>query len=222
MTKPRAGLLFDLDGTLLDTARDMGNALNMLLAEEGRVQQSYQSYRPIASHGAMGMLKLGFAICRNDGEFEALRQRFLHHYRNTLCQHTCLFDGIEALLLWLNDNNIPWGIVTNKPTHLTLPLLEQFPLLQKAAVLVCGDTLTDRKPSPKPLFHAANQLNLALPHSWYVGDAERDMLAAKSAGMQAVLAEYGYICPSEQPQHWQVDQRIAHPVEISNRFKHKI
>ncbi|GAB3016264.1 HAD family hydrolase [Bowmanella dokdonensis] len=215
--KPRA-LLFDLDGTLLDTARDMGTALNQLLADHGRPPKGYQEYRPIASHGAMGMLKLGFADIVEAEAYESLRKGFLDLYHLSLCQHTSLFAGIDKLLEGLADKQLPWGIVTNKPTWLTLPLLEQFPLLQTAGVVVCGDTLARRKPHPDPLWLAAEKLAVKHQAIWYVGDAERDMQAARAASMSGVLAEYGYICPTEQPQHWQVDLRIDHPEALLPRL----
>lgn len=222
LTHPQ-GVLFDLDGTLLDTADDLACALNRLLGEHGRATKNRQQYRPIASHGAMGMLKLGFPdIAFGTAAYEELRQRFLSYYAEQLYAHTCLFDGISELIQTLNTLRIPWGIVTNKPTHLTLPLLAQFSELDTTSTLVCGDTLPVRKPHPEPLLLAASELSIPASHLWYLGDAERDMQAAKSAGMTAVLAEYGYICQSEQPEHWLTDLRILHPMALLAAIKHKI
>lgn len=217
------GLLFDLDGTLLDTADDLACALNRLLDEHGCSTKSREHYRPIASHGAMGMLKLGFPdIAFGSAAFEELRKRFLLYYAEQLFEHTRLFEGIGELIETLDSQNIPWGIVTNKPTHLTLPLLKQFSEFNTAGTLICGDTLTVRKPHPEPLLVAASELNIPVSQLWYVGDAERDMQAARAAGMTAVLAEYGYICQSEQPEQWVTDLRISHPNTLTKTVQHKI
>jgi phosphoglycolate phosphatase len=208
-TQPDA-VLFDLDGTLLDTARDLGNTLNALLLDKGMPTVDYEQYRNIASNGAKGMLELGFGEALKQYDFEQLRQAFLDHYLNHICIDTCYFDGIETLLTTLNQKSIPWGVVTNKPEGLTLALLKSFPLLNNCQVIIGGDTLAERKPHPLPLLHAQDQLSkngapLINPSTWYVGDAERDIEAANAANMVSVIAKFGYIEDNTNIEAWQAD-----------------
>jgi 2-phosphoglycolate phosphatase len=215
--KPNA-ILFDLDGTLLDTARDLGNALNQILTGLERPTVAYEVYRNIASDGAKGMLELGFGEDLKEYDFATLRQQFLDYYEKNICVETAYFDGVEDLLLALNQKNIPWGIVTNKPEFLTLQLVTSFPLLQNCGVIISGDSLNKRKPHPLPLLHAEEKLAHTSPNTWYVGDAERDIQAANSANMHSVIAQYGYISDIQQTNSWNADLSIHCPSELLDYF----
>jgi len=217
LKKPNA-ILFDLDGTLLDTAKDLGNALNQILTTFGRPTVAHETYRNIASDGAKGMLELGFGEDLKNFDFAILRQQFLDYYENNICVDTDYFVGVESLLLALNQNNVPWGIVTNKPEFLTLQLVSSFPLLQNCAVIISGDTLRERKPHPLPLLHAEKMLALTSPNTWYVGDAERDIQAANAANMISVIAEYGYISDMQQTSQWNADLNIQSPRDLLAYF----
>jgi 2-phosphoglycolate phosphatase len=210
LKKPNA-ILFDLDGTLLDTARDLGNALNQILKDLERPTIDYEVYRNIASDGAKGMLELGLGKDLKNYDFAVLRQQFLDYYETNICIDTDYFLGVESLLLTLNQNNIPWGIVTNKPEFLTLQLVTSFPLLQNCGVIISGDTLNKRKPHPLPLLHAEEKLAIDSPNTWYIGDAERDIQAANAANMHSVIAQYGYISDIKQTKSWNADLSIHSP-----------
>jgi phosphoglycolate phosphatase len=214
MLKKPDAILFDLDGTLLDTAKDLGNALNQILSRLDRPTLRYNEYRNIASDGAKGMLELGFGADLKSLDFASLRQEFLDHYQQNICQDTGYFDGIEAMLTELNNRDIAWGIVTNKPEFLTIELLKFFPLLAQCQVIISGDTLAQRKPHPLPLLHAQQQLNIVSVNTWYVGDALRDIQAANAANMTSVLAEYGYLSDIHQTSSWNADLNIAHPADL--------
>lgn len=214
MLSPPNAILFDLDGTLLDTARDLGNALNQILTEHQQPNVDYSAYRNIASDGAKGMLELGFGDNLVNLDLATLRQTFLDYYEQNICVDTVYFDGIEMLLTALNSKHVPWGIVTNKPENLTLELVKNFPLLQNCDVIIAGDTLEKRKPHPLPLLHAQNAFKLVNPNTWYVGDAERDIQAARAAKMVSVIAKYGYIDEATDISHWQADHIIQHPKDL--------
>ena len=194
-------VLFDLDGTLLDTAPDMAGSLNQLLQEQGREPLPFESIRRLVSHGATALVSLGFAGVA-EPLFAVLRARFLEIYRGRLSVETRLYEGIAEALERLDSSGINWGIVTNKPGWLTGPLLEHFALHRRAKVIVSGDTLAQRKPHPAPLLHAAAGLAVAPAECIYIGDAERDVLAAQAAGMPVYVALFGYIPANEQPHDW--------------------
>jgi phosphoglycolate phosphatase len=217
LKKPNA-ILFDLDGTLLDTARDLGNALNQILKKLERPTINYEVYRNIASDGAKGMLELGLGEDLKNYDVDVLRQQFLDYYETNICVDTDYFSGVESLLLTLNQKNIPWGIVTNKPEFLTLQLVTSFPLLQNCGVIISGDTLNKRKPHPLPLLHAEEKLALDSPNTWYIGDAERDIQAANAANMHSVIAQYGYISDIQQTNSWNADISIHSPSELLDYF----
>jgi phosphoglycolate phosphatase len=207
-------VLFDLDGTLADTAPDLGAALNRLLAEEGRKSQPYSAIRPLASHGARGLIELGFGIIPQDAKFTALRERFLALYEASLCEETALFEGIAPLIEKIAARGLQWGIVTNKPARYTDPLIALLPFPSRPGVVVSGDTVGVAKPNAKPMYFAAAQLGVEPAHCIYVGDAERDIEAGRKVGMRTVLADYGYISSSDKPHEWGADHRIAHPLEL--------
>jgi 2-phosphoglycolate phosphatase len=217
LKKPNA-ILFDLDGTLLDTAKDLGNALNYILKELERPTVDYDVYRNIASDGAKGMLELGFGEDLQNFDIARLRQQFLDYYENNICVDTDYFSGVESLLLTLNQKNIPWGIVTNKPEFLTLQLVKSFTLLKNCAVIISGDTLSERKPHPLPLLHAEQKLAIVSPNTWYLGDAERDIQAANTAGMVSVIAQYGYITNIQHTDEWNADLSIHNPSDLLAYF----
>jgi phosphoglycolate phosphatase len=206
-------LLLDLDGTLLDTARDMGAALNALRHEEGLEEVPFESIRPQVSHGGAALVRLGFGGATLE-EHERLRLRFLDLYRRALAVHTALFEGFEHVLGTLERARIPVGVVTNKPGWLTTPLLASLGLDRRLACVVSGDTLPERKPHPAPLLHAATLAGLEPAACIYAGDAERDIIAGRRAGMQTVAVRFGYLAPGEDPAAWQPDGIAESPVDL--------
>ncbi len=207
-------VLFDLDGTLADTAPDLGLALNRLLSEEGQPPQDYSNIRPIASHGARGLIELGFGIGPQHPDFIRLRTRFLELYEACYCEETRLFEGMDTLLQVISERGLAWGIITNKPARFTDLLVAALPLCPPPAVVVSGDTAGAAKPDPRPMYHATELLGVAPENCLYVGDAERDIEAGRRVGMTTVLADYGYISPADRPHEWGADIRIAHPLEL--------
>ena len=208
------GILFDLDGTLIDTAPDMGGALNNLLAEEGFAPLPMSAIRPLVSKGGLTLTRLGFADKVAEEAIEPLRQRFLQHYRAVVADQSHLFAGMEAVLSNLQQRSIPWGIVTNKPEWLALPLLEQLDLLQNCKVVIGGDTLAEKKPHPLPLLTAAQQAKINPTSCLYVGDDERDIIAGRAAGMGTVIAAYGYIESTVDISDWNSDWVIENPLQL--------
>ena len=206
-------MLFDLDGTLIDTAPDMAAAMNALRIEQNLEALPFVTIRPFVSHGANALVRLGFPDSPDD-EFEVLRERFLAIYRECLANDSVLFAGAAELLASLEESGIPWGIVTNKPTWLTEPLLDALQLRSRVVSLVCGDTFPERKPHPRPLLHAASQLRVAPQKCLYVGDAQRDIVAARAAQMRALVARFGYIGPQDNIDEWQADGCIDSPLEV--------
>ena len=206
-------VLFDLDGTLLDTAPDMADSLNALRAEEQLPPLPFDAIRNFVSHGSNALVRLGFEAAPPE-RFEVLRARFLELYRTRLTLRTRPFEGIPELLGTLERCGLHWGIVTNKPGWLTQPLLQGLGLYARAAAVVSGDTLAQRKPHPLPLLHAARQLGVEPDACVYVGDAERDVLAAKAAGMRALVASFGYIREEERPHLWPADGWIDTPLGV--------
>jgi 2-phosphoglycolate phosphatase len=209
-----AAVLFDLDGTLLDTAPDMVGALNLLRTEQGLDTLPFAAVRASVSHGAIRLVTVGFPDAKG-AEFERLRQRFLDLYAENLAAHTCLFPGIEDLLLQFEADAIPWGVVTNKPGWLTDPLLATLGLADRASCVVSGDTVAERKPHPLPLLHAAALSRVAPQHCVYIGDAERDIVAGRAAGMQTVVAAYGYLGETDEPELWGPTGIVQRPGQIS-------
>jgi phosphoglycolate phosphatase len=215
---PRArALLLDLDGTLLDTAPDMAGALNALRAEEGRAPLPFTTLRPWVSHGAVALVRAGFGDV-DEADRERLRLRFLDLYRAALSGGTRLFAGFEALLARLEVAGIPWGVVTNKPGWLTAPLLADLGLGARAACAVSGDTLAVRKPDPAPLLHAAALVGVAPQDCVYAGDAERDIIAGRAAGMRTVAVRWGYLAAGEDPAIWRPDAIAQRPGELAGEL----
>jgi len=206
-------VLFDLDGTLLDTAPDMAGALNALLLEHALDALPLSAIRPKVSHGGAAVLRLGFPGAA-DRDAAALLQRLLTLYHGRIAQETQPFDGIPQLLQHLESGSLSWGVVTNKASWLTTPLMEAMQLQRRAGAIVCGDTLDVRKPNPAPLLHAAALMKVAPSECIYVGDAERDMIAARAAGMRSIGARFGYIAEDEITSHWPADGWIDSPLEV--------
>ena len=211
-------VLFDLDGTLADTAPDLAGALNALLAERGRPEVPVAATRPVTSSGARGMLKVGFGIEPGHAEYEALKARFLDLYAERVCVETQLFAGTAELLAALEARALPWGVVTNKAERFTRPLLEALALLERAACVIGGDTATRAKPHPDPLIHAARHVGLEPAHCLYVGDDLRDVQAARAAGMPVIAVAYGYLGVDGDPHTWGADAVIDHPLEVLNHL----
>jgi N-acetyl-D-muramate 6-phosphate phosphatase len=206
------GVLFDLDGTLVDTAPDLVAVLNELLHEQGRVRMPYAIARNEVSNGAVGLLRLGFGATVAAAEFDELRVRFLDIYRRKLCVGSRLFIDLDTLFDLKGD--FRWGIVTNKPHAFTEPLLDQLGIGGRWGTVVSGDRLPQRKPDPAPLLLAAAELGVEAERCVYVGDAPRDVEAGRAARMKTVAAAFGYIRPHEDPTTWGADFLVRQPHEI--------
>lgn len=215
MSKPPIKtVLFDLDGTFADTAPDLTDALNRTLIANDRAPLPFAKIRPVVSHGGRALIELGFGIRDTDASFEPLRRQLLTFYQADIARHTQLFPGMLQLLHELERNDLRWGIVTNKPAWLTNPLLDSLRLPIPPCSVVSGDTLPQRKPDPAPLLHASKQCRCEPAQCLYVGDAERDIVAGKRAGMLTMAALYGYIGENDDPTQWQADSYIEHPDAI--------
>lgn len=206
-------VLFDLDGTLIDTAPDMVRVLQDLQQHHGIEPVDYDEGRSNVSNGAIGLLRTGFPDF-SEAQRESLRIDFLARYAARLACESRLFKGLEALLDKLDAGDRPWGVVTNKPGHLTEPLLEQLDLARRCACIISGDTLEQRKPHPAPLLHACDLAGVAPETAIYVGDASRDIEAGRAAGMATIGAAYGYITFDDDPATWGADQIVADTEEL--------
>jgi len=209
-----SAILFDLDGTLVDTAPDLAFALNTLLEQEGFSALPYDDIRPVASHGSPGLLSLGFGISSDDDNYRPLQERFIQLYRDNIARETTLFDGMDEVLSALEKAKISWGVVTNKPAFLTEPLLDLLNLTHRAACIVSADTTPFSKPHPAPMLHACEIIQHKPEHCLYIGDAKRDIEAGKNANMQTVTALYGYLSDQDDPDSWLADTVINHPRDI--------
>lgn len=214
LTRDIRAVLFDLDGTLADTAPDLAAAVNKMRIERGQPALPYEQLRPMASQGARGLVGTAFGKRPDEAGYEALKQEFLANYEAALCVETRLFDGVRALLGALAERGLPWGIVTNKVARLAEPLVAQLGLAETAACIVSGDTTPHSKPHPAPLLHGAQCLGIEPRHIVYVGDDRRDVEAGKAAGMATVAAAYGYSGDGAAPAAWQADALIEHAREL--------
>ncbi len=208
-------VLFDLDGTLADTAPDLGGAVNRLLHDEGRPQQALETLRPYTSQGVRGLLKAGFGVDPQHPEYENLARRFLDIYAQRLCQETRLFDGIPELLDDIEAMALPWGIVTNKRMRFTDPLVDLLQLTPRTKCVVSGDTTGEAKPSPLPILHACRLLGCAPERTLYVGDDRRDIVAGQAAGCTTVAVAYGYLGDSGPVQGWGADLIVDRPADLA-------
>jgi N-acetyl-D-muramate 6-phosphate phosphatase len=209
-------VLFDLDGTLADTAADLGHVLNLQRAARGLSSVPLETLRPLVSQGARGMLRAGFGLTPEHAEYTAMRDEFLDLYADNLDRHTRLFDGIPELLVALDARDLRWGIVTNKMERFTLPVLRALGLLDRAACVISGDTCGRAKPYPDPLLEAARILDLAPSACIYLGDDERDVQASRAACMRPIVAMYGYLGEDKPPPQWGADHLIDHPMQLLN------
>ena len=208
---PVDAVLFDLDGTLADTAPDLGAALNRVRTARGLAPVPLETLRSASSHGARGLLRTGMGVLPEHDDYVPLRDAFLAQYETALCVDTKLFADVEAMLDAIEARSLKWGIVTNKATRYTTPLIACLGLDKRTAAVVCGDTTPHPKPHPAPLLAAAGLLGVAPQRCVYVGDAERDITAGIAAGMRTIVACYGYIEAHETPETWPADGRIHHP-----------
>ncbi len=215
MTEIRT-ILFDLDGTLADTAPDLAASLNRLRLERGMDPLAFAAIRPHVSNGANALLRVGFDAHPGDAGFDALRKRFLEIYLENICDQTTLFAGMPELLQRITAKGLNWGIVTNKPAYLTDPLVEQLGVDRDAVCVISGDTTNNRKPHPEPMLHACELAGSTPAQCVYVGDAHRDIEAGKQAGTHTLVALFGYIAEDEDPAAWGADAMIQTPGEIMN------
>lgn len=211
---PIACVLFDLDGTLADTAPDMAASLNRLRESRELMPLPLETIRPHVSNGSPAMLKLGFGIGAEDPDYAALREAFLADYAEAICVHTTLFPGMPAVLDRLEANGIACGVVTNKPGWLTDPLLDRLGLSDRLCCRVSGDTLAERKPHPAPLLHACKQSGVEPAAAVYLGDALRDVQAAQAAGIPGLAAAWGYISPDEILTDWPAAAVLEAPADL--------
>jgi len=207
-------VLFDLDGTLVDTAPDLGYALNLQLEKHGKPTLSDATIRPVASHGSRGLIGLGFGVTPNDANFLALRDEYLDLYDQVFTRSPKLFAGMDDVLRTLEKRKVKWGIVTNKPRRFTQPLVASLGLHTRAICIVSGDDAVKPKPSPETLLLACKEAQVNPNRCIYIGDAARDIEAGKAAGMKTAVALFGYIDKADKPQEWGADSLIAAPQEI--------
>jgi len=213
-TTPIRTVLFDLDGTLADTAPDLAFALNQVLAENGRAPLPFEAIRPAVSHGGIALTRLGFGLEPGHPDFEPLRQRLLAIYRDNIARETRLFPGMAELLEHIEQRRMNWGVVTNKPGWLTEPLMDALGLGQRAACIVSGDSCENRKPHPEPILHGCRLAGSEARHCVYIGDAQRDIEAGRRAGMKTLVALFGYLGDDDTPEHWQADALLDTPQAI--------
>ncbi|MDR4517974.1 MAG: HAD-IA family hydrolase [Nitrosomonas sp.] len=209
-----SAVFFDFDGTIADTAPDLGHALNRQRIKRDMPPLPIEQIRLQASAGARGLLGLGFNIGPEDERYLEMRDEFLEFYTHRLCHDTCLFPGIDILFDQLDMHGLPWGIVTNKPARFTHPLIEQLGLQQRVACVVCGDETTKTKPHPEPLLVACKKINVAPADCIYLGDDLRDVKASLAAGMEPVIARYGYLGTDQPPENWGASHIIDHPQDL--------
>ena len=207
-------VLFDLDGTLIDSAPDLGAAADKMRLDRGLSSLPLENYRPMAGAGARGMLGVAFGIDPMHSDFATMREEFFVNYERCMTERTCIFEGIPELIACLLAQNIPWGVVTNKSARFTDPLTRSMPLFASASAVVSGDTTPHAKPHPEPLFEAARRLNVHPANCLYVGDDERDIVAGLAAGMGTVVATYGYLGEKAEPALWGAHSIINSPVAL--------
>ncbi|WP_298923982.1 HAD-IA family hydrolase [uncultured Ramlibacter sp.] len=214
MFKDVQAVLFDLDGTLIDSAPDLGAAADRMRTGRGMASLPLEQYRPMAGAGARGMLGIAFGMQPDHPEYEAMREEFFVNYENCMTERTYAFDGVAQMLAQLHSLGLAWGVVTNKSQRFTLPLTRQMPLFATAGTVVSGDTTPHAKPHPAPLLEAARQLRLDPARCVYVGDDERDIVAGLAAGMGTVAASYGYLGSNADTQQWGAHAHIDSPLEL--------
>ena len=212
-------VLFDLDGTLIDSAPDLGAAADKMRTDRGMPSLPLADYRPMAGAGARGMLGVAFGLRPEHADFVALKEEFFINYEACMTERTYAFDGVAELIAQISAAGLKWGVVTNKSERFTLPLTRQMPLFSSAQTIISGDTTPHAKPHPEPLFEAARQLNVEPCRCVYVGDDERDIVAGRAAGMPTVAAAYGYLGATADTLHWKADATIVSPAALLNLLR---
>jgi N-acetyl-D-muramate 6-phosphate phosphatase len=207
-------ILFDLDGTLIDSAPDLGAAVDKMRVDRGLASWPLDAYRTMAGAGAKGMLEVAFCMSVDHPHFVDMREEFFVNYENCMTQRTVAFDGVPELILQINQDKLLWGVVTNKSARFTDPLTQAMPLFTTAKAMVSGDTTAYAKPHPEPLFEAARRLGVSPQQCMYVGDDERDVVAGLAAGMYTVAATYGYLGSKADTQAWGAHAAINSPLEL--------
>jgi len=207
-------VLFDLDGTLADTVKDLAHALNQTLEKHQRPKMSLEAIRPHVSHGTIAMIQVGFGIESDHPDFEKYRKDILEVYLENICRETTLFPEMDTVLQVFESTGIAWGIVTNKPSFLTDPLVEKMGLTTRAVSIVSCDTTEKSKPHPEPIFYACQEAGISPERCIYIGDAERDIEAGRRAGTATLTALFGYIGISDDPHQWGADETINSPLDI--------
>jgi 2-phosphoglycolate phosphatase len=212
-------VLFDLDGTLIDSAPDLGAAADKMRTDRGLPSLPLADYRPMAGAGARGMLGVAFGLTPDHADFVALKEEFFANYEACMTERTYAFDGVAELIARISGAGLKWGVVTNKSARFTLPLTNRMPLFLTAQTIVSGDTTPHAKPHPAPLLEAARQLDVAPGRCVYVGDDERDIVAGRAAGMPTVAAAYGYLGAAADTQGWKADATIVSPAALLNLLR---
>ena len=212
-------VLFDLDGTLIDSAPDLGAAADKMRTDRGMEPLPLIDYRHMAGAGARGMLGVAFGLAPGDADFDALKEEFFVNYEACMTQRTYAFEGVAELIAKIDQAGLKWGVVTNKSARFTLPLTRQMPLFGSARTIVSGDTTPHAKPHPAPLYEAARQLQVEPGRCVYVGDDERDIIAGRAAGMATVAAAYGYLGAIANTQGWKADATIVSPGALLNLLR---
>jgi phosphoglycolate phosphatase len=212
-------VLFDLDGTLIDSAPDLGAAADKMRTDRGQTSLPAEQYRPMAGAGARGMLGVALGMTPEHPDYPALREEFFVNYENCMTQRTYAFEGVAELIEQLLKKNLRWGVVTNKSKRFTDPLTHAMPLFATARAIVSGDTTPHAKPHPEPLFEAARRLGLAPERCLYVGDDERDIVAGLAAGMGTVAVSYGYLGQKTDIASWGAHATIHAPVDLLQLLK---
>lgn len=212
-------VLFDLDGTLIDSAPDLGAAVDKMRVDRGLPSLALETYRQMAGAGARGMLGVAFNLSADHPDFPAMREEFFSNYERCMTSRTYAFDGVPQLIVDLLNLDYSWGVVTNKSMRFTDPLTRSMPLFSSAQTIVSGDTTPYAKPHPEPLLEAARRLAIAPSECLYVGDDERDIVAGLAAGMRTVAATYGYLGQAANPARWNADAIINSPAELLQLLK---
>lgn len=207
-------VLFDLDGTLIDSAPDLGAAADRMRVARGLPSLPLEKYRPMAGAGARGMLGIAFGMTPDAPDYETMREEFFVNYENAMTERTVIFEDIPALIASLLELGLRWGVVTNKSMRFTGPLTRQIPLFNSAGAIVGGDSTPHAKPHPEPLLEAARRLDVQPHQCIYVGDDERDIVAGRAAGMPTVAAGYGYLGSNADTYLWNADAHIDSPLEL--------
>lgn len=207
-------ILFDLDGTLVDTAPDLAYALNLQRERHGLAALPLDDIRPFASHGSRGLLHKGFGLTMDDSEFETMRNEYLAIYDEVFARSPVLFSGMAEVLAHIESRSLRWGVVTNKPRRFTEPMMQVMGLSRRAACVVSGDDAARAKPYPDTLLLACAQMAVKPQQCLYIGDAERDIEAGRTAGMKTVLAMYGYLDDQDQTEQWGADATIDQPLDL--------